>query len=184
MLSHQQRGARNTAAIAAGRAKPIQVSLSPVSDMAREMDDIYFEDAIPGTVLHAGPYVIPEQELVAFASAWDPMPMHVDKDFAATRGGLTAPGIYLLSVKLRLVHSLPFRRTVIASVGYDEVRFLRPVHPGDALTLALEWTDKRRSKTKPDRGLVTGRYSLINATGDVVMSHLDTLIIRLRDPQV
>jgi acyl dehydratase len=148
------------------------------------MDDIYFEDVIPGTMLHAGPYVIPEQELMAFASAWDPMPMHVDKAFATKHGGLTAPGIYLLAVKLRLVHSLPLRRTVIASVGYDEVRFLHPVHPSDALTLELKWTDKRRSRSKPDRGIVTGRYSLINAASEVVMSHLDTILMRLRDPEI
>jgi acyl dehydratase len=148
------------------------------------MDDIYFEDVAPGTTLHAGPYVIPEQELMTFASTWDPMPMHVDKNFAAKHGGLTAPGIYLLAIKLRLVHSLPFRRTVIASVGYDEVRFHHPVHPGDALTLELKWTDKRRSRTKPDRGLATGRYSLINAAGENVMSHLDTILMRLRYPEM
>lgn len=148
------------------------------------MDDIYFEDVILGTVLHAGPYTIPEQELVMFASAWDPMPMHVDKALAAKHGGLTAPGIYLLAVKLRLIHSLPFQKTVIASVGYDEVRFHRPVHPGDALTLELRWTDKRRSRTKPDRGLVTGRYALINAASEVVMSHLDTILMRLRNPEI
>ena len=60
------------------------------------MDDIYFEDVIVGDTLRAGPYVIPEQELVAFASTWDPLPIHVDKAYAAQFGGLTAPGIYLL----------------------------------------------------------------------------------------
>jgi acyl dehydratase len=146
------------------------------------MDDIYFEDVIPGTLLRAGPYIIPEHELTTFASHWDPMPMHTDKAYAAQHGGLTAPGIYLLAVKLRLVHSLPVRNTVIASVGYDEVRFLKPVHPGDALTLELRWTDKRPSRSKPDRGIVTGRYSLIDGAHDIVMSHLDTLVIRRRDP--
>lgn len=148
------------------------------------MDDIYFEDVILGATLHAGPYVIPEDEVMAFAATWDPLPIHVDKDFAMKHGGLTAPGIYLLAVKLRLVHALPFQKTVIASAGYDEVRFLRPVHPGDALMLELQWTDKRRSRSKPDRGIVTGRYSLISATGEVVLSHLDTILMRLRNPQL
>jgi len=146
------------------------------------MDDIYFEDVTVGAVLHAGPYVIPEPEMMAFAAAWDPMPMHADKAYAAKHGGLTAPGTYLLAVKLKLVHSLPFRHTVIASVGYDEVRFHRPVHPGESVALTLEWTGKRRSKSKPDRGIVTGRYFLSNAAGEVVLSHLDTLIMRLRHP--
>jgi acyl dehydratase len=147
------------------------------------MDDIYFEDVTPGTTLCAGPYVIPEQEVMTFAATWDPLPIHVDKAYAMKHGGLTAPGIYLLAVKLRLVHTLPFQKTVIASAGYDEVRFHRPVHPGDALTLELTWTDKRRSRSKPDRGIVTGRYSLINAASEVVLSHLDTLLMRLRNPE-
>ena len=146
------------------------------------MDDIYFEDVISGAALHAGPYVIPEQELTAFAAAWDPLPMHVDKAYAAQHGGLTAPGTYLLAVKLRLVHTLPFQNTVIASVGYDEVRFFKPVHAGEAVTLELKWLDKRRSQSKPDRGIVRGRYSLRNGAGEVVLSHIDTTLMRLRNP--
>jgi acyl dehydratase len=144
------------------------------------MDDIFFEDVVPGMAINAGPYVISEHELMAFASAWDPLPIHVDKGFAAGHGGLTAPGIYLLAIKMRLIHSLPLRRTVIASSGYDEVRFHRPARPGDTLMLELRWTEKRLSQSKPDRGIVTGRYSLINAAGEVVMSHLDTVLMRLR----
>jgi acyl dehydratase len=83
---------------------------------------------------------------------------------------------------MRLVHTLPLRRTVIATVGYDEVRFYRPAHPGDALKLELKWSDKRRSRSKLDRGIVTGRYSLINTAGDVVMSHLDTVLMKIRNP--
>jgi acyl dehydratase len=84
---------------------------------------------------------------------------------------------------MRLAHRLPFGRTVIAGVGFDEVRFHRPAHPGDALTLELTWRDKRRSKSKPDRGIVTGRYALINAAGETVISHLDTILMRLRNAE-
>jgi len=146
------------------------------------MDDIFYEDVSPGAVLRAGPYVIPEQELLDFAAVWDPLPIHVNKDYAALHGGITAPGLYLLAVKMRLVHRLPFRNTVIAGVGFDEVRFHRPARPGDALTLELTWRDKRRSKSKPDRGIVSGHYALINAAGETVLSHLDTILMRLRNP--
>jgi acyl dehydratase len=146
------------------------------------MNDIYFEDVTPGAVLNAGPYVIPEQELIDFALAWDPLPIHIDRTYAEQHGGLTAPGTYLLAVKLRLIHTLPFQNTVIASFGYDEVRFLKPVHPGEALRLELTWTDKRLSRSKSDRGIVSGRYALINAGGEIVLSHLDTLLMRLRNP--
>ncbi len=147
------------------------------------MDDIFYEDVNPGDMLRAGPYVIPEQELLDFATAWDPLPIHVDKDYAAPRGGITAPGLYLLAVKMRLVHRLPFRRTVIVGFGFDEVRFHRPVHPGEALTLELTWRDKRRSTSKPDRGIVSGHYALLNAAGETVLSHLDTILMRLRNPE-
>src|SRR5262249_24923166 len=151
-------------------------------EMTGKMEDIFFEDVVPGTTNEAGPDIIPEDEAVAVAWTWDPLPIHTDKTFAARHGGLTAPGIYLLAIKMRLVHSLPLRQTVIASFGYDEVRFHRPARPGDALTLELKWTEKRLSQSKPDRGIVTGRYSLINGAGEVVMSHLDTVLMRLRGP--
>jgi len=137
----------------------------------------------PGAVLRAGPYVIPEQELLDFAAAWDPLPIHVDKDYAARHGGVTAPGTYLLAVKMRLIHRLPFRCTVVAGFGFDEVRFHRPVHPADALTLELTWRDKRRSKSRPDCGIVSGHCALVNAAGEMVMSHLDTILMRLRNPE-
>ncbi len=180
-MSHREPAARNTGAYWREPRKADRTD-SPIGLGTAQMNDIYFEDVKLGAALHAGPYVVSEQELVAFAAAWDPMPMHTDKAYATAHGGLTAPGIYLLAIKLRLVHTLPLQRTVIASTGYDEVRFLRPVHPGDALTLELKWTDKRRSRSKPDRGIVTGRYSLSNAAGDIVMSNLDTVLMRLRNP--
>jgi acyl dehydratase len=80
------------------------------------------------------------------------------------------------------LRSLPLRRTVIATVGYGEVRFNRPARPGDELKFDLKWIDKRRSRSKPDRGIVMGRYSLINAVGEVVMSHLDTVLMEVRNP--
>lgn len=146
------------------------------------MDDIYFEDIVVGVTLHAGPYIIPEQELVAFAAAWDPLPIHIDKAYASRHGGLTAPSSYLFAIKMRLVHTFPLRHSVIAAVGYDKVRFLHPAHPGDALTLELTWVDKRLSRSKPDRGVVTGRYSLHNAAGVLITTHLDTVLMRLRTP--
>jgi acyl dehydratase len=84
---------------------------------------------------------------------------------------------------MRLVHSLPLRRTVLASFGYDEVRFHKAAHPGDTFTLELSWTEKRRSRSKLDVGIVSGRYSLISAAGELVMSHLDTVLMRLRRPE-
>jgi acyl dehydratase len=116
----------------------------PTGAVISMMDDIFFEDVVPGNSIKAGPYVIPEQELIDFAAKWDPLPIHIDKAFAERHGGLTASGTYLLAVKMLLVHSLPLRRSVMASFGYDEVRFHRPARPGDVLMLELTWVKKRR----------------------------------------
>jgi acyl dehydratase len=142
------------------------------------MDDIFFDDVVAGTAIRVGPYVIPEQELIDFGATWDPLPIHIDKAYAARHGGLTAPGTYLLAVKMRLIHLLPLRRSVIASFGYDEVRFHRPARPGDELMLELKWIEKRPSQSKPDRGIVTMRLSLLNAADEVILSHLDTVLMR------
>jgi acyl dehydratase len=148
------------------------------------MQDIYFEDVVPGAEVRAeASYVIPEQELIDFAATWDPLPIHIDKAFAAQHGGLTAAGTYLLAIKMRLIHSLPFRRTVIASTGYDELRFHKPAYPNDKLSLKLEWIEKRRSRSNPERGIVTIKFFLLNAADEVILSHLDTVIMRLRNPE-
>ena len=119
--------------------------------------------------------------MLAFAKVWDPLPIHVDEALAVKiMGGLTAPGLYILALKQRLIHQMPRQPAVIGSAGYDEVRFHKPVRAGDKLTLAIDWVDKRTSQSKPDRGIVTHRLSLIDADDRAVMSHLDTLVVKRR----
>src|SRR5262245_1551238 len=126
--------------------------------------------------------VVDKPEMIAFSIVCDPMPFHIDDEAGnAAFGGLTAPGIYVLALKQRLIHQLPEQHAVIASLGYDEVRFHEPVRPGDTLTLVLEWLNRRPSKSKGDRGIVTARFSLINQDGTTVMSHLDTVLVRRRE---
>lgn len=109
------------------------------------------------------------------------MPFHVDDAAgAAAFGGITAPGLYVLAIKQRLIHRLPSPQAVIASLGYDELRFHEPVRPGDILHLDYAWVRRRESKSKPDRGIVTVRMALVNQSGAKVMSHLDTVLVRRR----
>lgn len=125
--------------------------------------------------------VVDRDELVDFAERWDPLAIHVDGEVAAGHGGVTAPGLFVLAVKQRLVHQLP-EQAVIASFGYDEVRFHHPLRPGDEVHLRYELVATRPSASKPDRGIVTVRLSLVRSDGDVVMSHLDTILVRRRVP--
>jgi acyl dehydratase len=141
---------------------------------------LYYEDLEPGASLTSPVHTIDRDELVAFAREWDPLPFHVDEAAGvAAFGSLTAPGLYMLAIKQRLVHCMP-PLAVIASTGYDEVRFLAPLRPGDVVALKAEWMDRRPSQSKPDRGVVTIRFSLITQAGTVILSHLDTVLVRRR----
>ncbi|MEY2619684.1 MAG: hypothetical protein RL522_2686 [Pseudomonadota bacterium] len=143
---------------------------------------LFFEDMEPGTSLTSPVHVVDKSELVAFAREWDPLPFHVDEAAGvAAFGSLTAPGLYMLAIKQRLVHRLA-PLAVIASLGYDEVRFLAPLRPGDAVVLKVDWLERRASSSKPDRGIVKLRFSLITQQGTTVLSHLDSILVRRRTP--
>jgi len=142
-------------------------------------DALYFDDLPPGFTMQVGPLHVNRDDLLAFARKWDPLPIHTD-DEAAGPGGISAPGAYMFALKMGLIHMMHPKFAVIASVGFDEVRFLSPIRAGDDLTLGIEVTDARESKSKPDRGLVTLRYSLINQGATICMSHLDTILVRKR----
>ena len=136
---------------------------------------IFYEDMVPGTGLSVPGRPIEEAEVVEFSRQWDPMPFHID--------GSSAPGIYILAFKQRMVHQLP-TMAVIASFGYDEVRFHEPVRPGDTLSLSVEWVSRRESTSKPHAGIVTLRLSLFNQRKAVVLSHLDTVLVRRRAQEI
>lgn len=145
---------------------------------------VFYEDIELGTSMRVGSYTVGADEIVSYARKWDPLPVHVD-EAAARRtifGGLTASGSHTLAIRVLLAHSLPTREAVIAAGGWDEVMFHQPVRPGDELWLEVTWLEKRRSKSKPDRGIVTALMKLINQHGATVLSHKDTIFMRLRNP--
>lgn len=143
----------------------------------------YFEDIQIGQRDIGETIIVDGAGMLAFAQIWDPVPIHVNEAVAEkVMGGLTAPGIYILALKQRLIHQMKRQPAVIGSVGYDEVRFFQPVRAGDQLTLVIDWIDKRASKSKPDRGIVTHRLSLLDQQEQAVMSHLDTLLVSRRPP--
>ena len=144
---------------------------------------LFYEDMIPGQGI-AGPSLrVDREELIEFARRWDPMPFHVDDEAGkAAFGSITAPGVFVLALKQRLIHQLAEPHAVIASMGYDEVRFHAPVRPDDTLRLQFDYIDRRESRSKPDRGVVTVRLSLVNQAGITAMSHLDTILVRRKPP--
>jgi acyl dehydratase len=142
---------------------------------------IYFDEIeVPSRV--EGPnQTIDREEMVEFAKTWDPLPIHLDEEFALPYGGLTASGPYLLAFRIRLIHKMETHPAVIASFGYDEVKFKAPAHAGDRLMLLLDFEKKRLSSSKPDRGIVTIRQSLINQDGKLILTVLDNVLVRKKE---
>jgi|RhiMetdeSRZDD1v2_1073273.scaffolds.fasta_scaffold20597_3 acyl dehydratase len=143
---------------------------------------VFYDDIEIGTTVRVGSYRIEADDIVSYARRWDPLPVHIDEHAAKQTmfGGLTASGSHTLAIRTLLLHRVPIQDGVIAAGGWDEVRFHKPVRPGDELWLEVTWIAKRPSASKPDRGIVTAMMKLLNQDGDVVLSHRDVIIMRLR----
>jgi acyl dehydratase len=145
----------------------------------------YFEDYLARMVVECGPIAVDETEIIAFGRQFDPQPFHVDARGAAQGpfGGVIASGWHTASLMMRLLvdHFLPGAAR-LASPGIDELRWLAPVRPGDRLSLRITVTDARRSRSKPDRGLVQTFNEVINQDGAPVMTVRAMTLIRCRTP--
>lgn len=145
----------------------------PRSDFMTPRDQRYFEDYEKGAVFEYGPIDAEETEILEFARRFDPQAMHIDPE-AAARGpfqGLIASGWHTIGLMMRLFvdHYLTAVAS-LASPGVDEVRWLKPVRPGDQLRLRLAIADTAPSRSKPDRGMVHTVAEGINQHGEVVAS--------------
>jgi len=143
----------------------------------------YFEDYPPGAVFTGGSIAVSEQDILDFARQYDPQPMHVDKAAAETGpfGGLIASGWHsgALMMKLFAAHFLS-PASSLASPGLDELRWLKPVRPGDTLSLRVTVLTARVSRSNPDRGVLTSFAELLNQRGETVMSLKPIGLIRRR----
>jgi acyl dehydratase len=153
------------------------------ADFAVPIDDRYFEDYLPGAVYEYGEIAVGEAEIVDFARKYDPQPIHVDKAAAAagTFGGLIASGWQTATVMMRLVveHYLSSVAS-LASPGIDELRWVRPVRPGDMLHIRVEVLEATRSRSRPDRGMVRSLVEVLNQKNEVVMSLKPMNMLRCR----
>ena len=156
------------------------------ADFAAPHDDRYFEDYLPGEVYSYGSVTLDEASIIEFARLYDPQPFHIDPVAAqdSIYGGLIASGWHTTSVMMRLLadHVLS-PASSLGSPGCDELRWLRPVRPGDSLSVRIEIVDGRRSRSNPDRGLVSCRLEVLNQRDEVVMTLRTTLLLRVRNPE-
>ncbi len=149
------------------------------------MADRFFEDYEVGAVAELGPVAVDAEEVVAFARRYDPQPMHTDPKAAAAGpfGGLIASGWHTAALMMRLiVEQYLSPASSLASPGVDELRWLRPVRPGDTLSVRVTVIEATRSRSKPDRGVVRSMVEVRNQHGETVMSLQPINLVRCRSP--
>ncbi len=143
----------------------------------------YFEDYPVGMVDEFGDVVVTAEDIVEFAERFDPQAMHTDPVAAARGpfGGLIASGWHTAAMVMRLVvENYLSKVATLPSPGIDELRWVRPVRPGDRLRVRTTVTEANRSRSKPDRGLVSSLVEVLNQNGDVVMSFRPMNLMRCR----
>ena len=146
-------------------------------------EDRYFEDYIAGVVHEFGGVEVLEDEMIAFARRFDPQPFHTDPDAArkSVFGGLIASGWFTASLIMRLlVDNYVSRVASLGSPGVDELRWLKPVRPGDTLSARITVLETQRSRSKPDRGFIRTFIEVLNQNSDLVMTIKSVGFVRCR----
>jgi acyl dehydratase len=152
-------------------------------DFEIPIDERYFEDYKVGSTYEYGTIAVDEAEAIAFARKFDPQPIHVDPVAAADGpfGGLIASGWHTTALMMRLFvdHYLSSVAS-LASPGVDELRWLKPVRPGDELRIRVTVTEARISRSKPERGIVRTMIEVLNQHGEIVSSMNAMNLLRTR----
>ena len=144
----------------------------------------FFEDYRSGEVTEFGDHLVTEEEVVGFATRYDPQPFHLDAAAAqdSIYGGLIASGWMTASVAMRLlVDHYISPRSSMGSPGIDEMRWIKPVRPGDRLRLRVTILETRRSQSKPDRGMIQLLQEMQNHNNETVMTIRGWGMYRCRD---
>jgi acyl dehydratase len=146
-----------------------------------------FEDNVPGSVYELGSITVDENEIIEFAKRYDPQVFHTDPEAAkkTSFGGLVASGWHTAAMAMRIIvdHRLSHLANV-GSPGVDELRWLKPVRPGDVLSVRVTILEARRSRSKPDRGVVRGLVEVMNQSGEVVTSWKGVNIVLCRSMEM
>ena len=145
------------------------------------MEELWVEDFTPGRQFKTAGATLSEAQILDFAWTWDPQPFHIDKEAAKDYGGLIASGFHTLVVAFRLYYQARILGAAgLSSPGFDELRWLKPVYPGDTLSVVVTVKEARPSSSKPDRGILKVLFEAMNQHGEPVMTFLATQIVRKR----
>lgn len=153
------------------------------STFAHPPEDRYFEDYIPGAVHEFGSILVDEQEVLDFGKRYVPLSYHVDKEAAkkSIYGGLIASGWQTAALMMRIYTENYLSQVAnLGSPGGDELRWDKPVFPGDELSVRATVLAARRSESRPDRGIVRTFIEVLNQKREVVMSMKMVNFVRCR----
>lgn len=144
----------------------------------------YFEDFSPGRVWETDGPTLAKDEIVEFARRFDPQYFHVDERAAedSPYGGLIASGWHTAALCMRMIcDTYLLQAASLGSPGVNEVRWTKPVRPGDRLRMKMTVLESKISRTKPDRGSVLHRWEVFNQHGEMVM-HMEGYGMYARRP--
>ena len=145
----------------------------------------YFEDVEVGTVREFGEYHVTKAEILEFAEQYDPQPFHTDEEAATESafGELVASGWHTAAISMRMLVDHHLRESAgMGGRGADELRWRRPVTPGDTLSLRTEVLEKWPSESDPRRGNVRRHVEVLNQDDEVALSYVVTGMLERRDP--
>lgn len=135
-------------------------------------DKYYFEDMAVGATVDLGKKKVSEEDIVRFGSEFDPQPFHIDPEAARKSifGGIVASGWHTCSITMRLlVDGLLSHSSSLGSPGIEQIRWVKPVRPGDTLHAVLTVQEVRMSQSKPDRCTARMHIDVTNQAGELVM---------------
>jgi acyl dehydratase len=147
--------------------------------------DLYFEDFTPGREFRTEGITLTEGQIVDFALAFDPQAFHRDAEAAKETifGGLIASGFQTMALTFRLfVETRALVAGSLGSPGVDEVRWLRPVRPGDTLRVTVQVLEQRPSRSKPDRGIARLHWTTLNQRAEPVLTMTTLQLVKRRPP--
>jgi acyl dehydratase len=147
-------------------------------------DNRYFEDYVTGSVHEFGSIAVDEQEVIDFGKRFVPLSYHTDKEAAKNSiyGGLIASGWHTAALMMRLYSDNYLSKVAnLGSPGVDELRWDKPVFPGDQLSIRVTVLEARRSASKPDRGILRSFIEVLNQKREVVMSLKSVNFVRARE---
>ena len=145
---------------------------------------MFFEDFEVGTTEEFGEYLVTEEEILEFASKYDPQAFHLSDEAAKATlfGGLCASGWHTCAIAMRmLVDNMPESNKSLGSPGIDELRWTKPVLPRDTLRVKTTVLSKTNSRSRPDLGSLQMQNEVFNQKNELVMSNKPIVIYRKRD---